>query len=218
MHTPPVPSRAQAKRDAILTAAQRLFPQYGFAGTSMDAVALAAHVSKQTLYRYHANKEALFVATLQQMVFAQNVLTLLDDLREAPISSLTQLESALVTWAQALAEQTVQPEYIALVRVLIAELPRFPALGSVFFSTLPQEGAAVLSDLLASAIAHGVIAPLDMEAAIFLFNGAIVLRILAALVRPDSLAPPFPVERVTALVRLFLHGIAADPDNLPATA
>ena len=37
----------------------------------MDAIAEAAHVSKQTLYRYYQNKEALFVATLRQLALAK---------------------------------------------------------------------------------------------------------------------------------------------------
>ena len=44
--------------------AQRLFVESGFAGTSMDAIAAAAQVSKPTLYRYYQNKEALFADVL----------------------------------------------------------------------------------------------------------------------------------------------------------
>src|SRR6266571_636471 len=66
MGEPELPPRSQAKREAIHVAAQELFTRQGFEGTSMDAIAEAAHVSKQTLYRYYENKEALFVATLRR--------------------------------------------------------------------------------------------------------------------------------------------------------
>jgi len=48
------------KRAAILTAAKCLFVQHGFEGTSMDAVATAAGVSKLTVYSHFGDKDSLF--------------------------------------------------------------------------------------------------------------------------------------------------------------
>jgi AcrR family transcriptional regulator len=174
----------------------------------MDAIAVAANVSKQTLYRYYQHKEALFIATMQQIVFEQSLLAIFAELREAPMESLPQLEHALLTCAQVMLEHIMRPDYVALVRVLIAEIPRFPALGSLFFSALPQQGSAVIKALLESALAHGVISPVDLDGAINLFVGSLLMHILVALVRPDSsLQPPTP-ERTATIVRLFLQGIA----------
>ncbi len=200
--------RAQAKRDAILAAARELFIRHGFGSTSMDTIAVAANVSKQTLYRYYQNKEALFIATLQHMVFEHTTTTMFAELRETPIESLPQLESALLTWARVMLEHIMQPDYVALVRVLIAELPRFPSLGSLFFSVLPQEGGSFVKALLERALAQGVISSVDLDAAIQLFVGSLLMHMIGALVRPDSsLQPPAP-ERVATLVQLFLHGVA----------
>lgn len=201
--------RAQAKRDAILAAARELFIRQGFGSTSMDAIAIAATVSKQTLYRYYQHKEALFIATMQHMVFEQTTTTMFAALREAPIESLPQLEDALLTWAKVMLEHIMQPDYVALVRVLIAELPRFPSLGSLFFSMLPQEGGSLVKALLERAVAQEVISSVDIEAAIQLFVGSLLMPMIGALVRPDrSLQPPTP-ERVATLVHLFLHGVAS---------
>lgn len=200
--------RAQAKRDAILAAAQELFIQHGFGSTSMDAIAVAANVSKQTLYRYYQHKEALFIATMQHMVFEHTAMTTFAELRETPMESLPQLEHALLTWAQVVLEHTMRPDYVALVRVLIAEIPRFPSLGPLFFSVLPQEGGSVIKALLESALAHEVISSVDLDAAIQLFVGSLLMYIIGALVRPDTSLQPFPPERVATLVRLFLQGVA----------
>src|SRR5437762_7792514 len=108
--------RAQAKRDTIHAAAQALFLRHGFAGTSMDAIAVAANVSKQTLYRYYQNKEALFIATLRQLVLGHTSTATFAELRETPMESLPTLERALVTWAQATVEHAMHPTYLALVR------------------------------------------------------------------------------------------------------
>src|SRR6266566_5023962 len=201
--------RAQAKREAILAAAQELFIRQGFESTSMDAIAVAASVSKQTLYRYYQHKEALFIATMQHIVFEQSAMTMFAELRETPIESLSQLEHALLTWARLVLANIMRPDYVALVRVLIAEIPRFPSLGSLFFSMLPQEGGSIVKALLESALARRVIAPVDLEAAIQMLVGSLLMYIIGALVRPNSsLQPPAP-ERVATLVRLFLHGIAS---------
>ncbi len=52
------------KRAAVLAAAQRLFLSSGFAGTSMDAVAEAAGVSKLTAYKYFGSKQELFATAV----------------------------------------------------------------------------------------------------------------------------------------------------------
>ncbi len=205
--------RAQAKRDAILAAAQEFFIRHGFGSTSMDAIAVAANVSKQTLYRYYQHKEALFIATMQHMVFEHTMMTLFAELRETPMQSLPQLEHALLTWAQVALENIMQPDYVALVRVLIAELPRFPSLGPLFFSVLPQEGSSVLRALLESAAAHGVIKARDLDATIQLFVGPLLMYIIGALMRPNSSLQPFPSERVATLVQLFLHGVAGHAEE-----
>src|SRR3989442_15569455 len=82
--------RAQANRDAILTAAQELFIQHGFGSTSMDAIAVAANVSKQTLYRYYLHKQALFIPTMQHLVFVHTTMTIFAELGDTPMGRLHQ--------------------------------------------------------------------------------------------------------------------------------
>jgi len=48
------------KRKAIVEAATTTFLQKGYLGTSMDEIATLAGVSKQTVYKHFADKEALF--------------------------------------------------------------------------------------------------------------------------------------------------------------
>jgi long-chain acyl-CoA synthetase len=49
----------EAKRDAVLLAAARLFTSRGFQGTSLDDIARSLGVTKPTLYHYVANKEEI---------------------------------------------------------------------------------------------------------------------------------------------------------------
>lgn len=199
--------RAQAKRAAIHAAAQELFPRRGFEGTSMDAIAAAAHVSKQTLYRYYQNKEALFIATLQHLALEQA--GMVPDQEQGAIESLPALERELIAWAQAAVANTMRPAYLALLRVLVAEMPRFPELGSLFTSAIPQAGAAAILKLLSSAAVHDVIEITDVDAAVRLVAGALLTYLFGdGLFSSDGLPHPPSPERVRAVVRLFLQALA----------
>ena len=53
------------KRAAVLEAAKALFLARGYDGTSMDAVAQAAGVSKLTVYSHFQDKDTLFVEAVK---------------------------------------------------------------------------------------------------------------------------------------------------------
>ena len=50
--------RAERTRRAILKSARKLFAAGGFAGTSVDAIALTAKANKQRIYAYFGSKTA----------------------------------------------------------------------------------------------------------------------------------------------------------------
>lgn len=60
--------RSAQKNESILSAASALFMENGFDGTSMDEVAKRAGVSKQTVYSHFSNKEALFSASITNVI------------------------------------------------------------------------------------------------------------------------------------------------------
>src|SRR5436305_2055930 len=65
---PAAPARSTRKREAILAAATAAFLRSGYLGTSMDEIAAAAGVSKQTVYKQFADKERLFSEIVVRMV------------------------------------------------------------------------------------------------------------------------------------------------------
>ncbi len=58
------------RREAILHAAEKVFEAYGFAETTMDAVAAEAGVSKGSIYNYFPSKEDLVLEASHSVVFA----------------------------------------------------------------------------------------------------------------------------------------------------
>jgi AcrR family transcriptional regulator len=55
---------AAERRALILREAGRLFARHGYAGTRLDDVAAAAHVTKPIVYRHFESKKALYLALL----------------------------------------------------------------------------------------------------------------------------------------------------------
>jgi AcrR family transcriptional regulator len=63
----PLQARAEKKRAQIRTAAKARFLRSGFQGTSTDAIAAEASVSKETLYCSYPRKEDLFVDVVRSL-------------------------------------------------------------------------------------------------------------------------------------------------------
>lgn len=82
-----------ARRDSILAAARETFTTRGFAGSTMEEVALRAEITKPTLYGYFHTKDELLL-TLMLPVFADigaQLQVLQRDLEAASIGSCEQL-------------------------------------------------------------------------------------------------------------------------------
>ncbi len=56
----------ERRRPLVLDAAQRIFVERGYAGSSMDAIAAAAGVTKPVVYECYSSKEELFAALLER--------------------------------------------------------------------------------------------------------------------------------------------------------
>jgi TetR/AcrR family transcriptional repressor of mexJK operon len=137
-------TRTQHTRERLRAAAHRLFLQQGYLATSIDAILAEAGISsKETIYRHYANKEALFVdvlshLTMEQPGFSEKLAAL------PPPQDLPSLRQALTLLSREILSMMSQPGYLPLVRMIIAEAPRFPQLGTLFFSTVTQRGLAML--------------------------------------------------------------------------
>ena len=117
--------RQPAKRQAIIDAAQRVFLAQGFASSSVDAIAAAAGVSKQTIYNHFGDKEALFRAVVRavQSDFA-------GDFHEAGLEERLAASDDLRHDLRELGRRWVavvlQEDVAALRRLVIAEQDRHP--------------------------------------------------------------------------------------------
>ncbi|MGH8190428.1 MAG: TetR/AcrR family transcriptional regulator [Rhodanobacteraceae bacterium] len=135
------------KRAAILEAAKRLFPRLGFEGTSMDAVAAEAGVSKLTVYSHFGGKEALFVETVRCKCHDLLPRTLFKVDVDAPV------RGQLLGVARAFFGLMMSDGALGMHRTLVASSQQSPKLARLFWEAGPVQVQAALADLLGKEVA-----------------------------------------------------------------
>ena len=137
------------KAESILAAAKRTFLESGFGAVSMDTIAREAGVSKATVYAHFAGKEELFGAVIGRECeerFAGF---------SPPELDPRDVRASLTVLARRFLDLLLSPDAIALHRIILAEVPRFPALGEVFWRAGPERNLAQIEAFLKSAAAAG---------------------------------------------------------------
>ncbi|SUD85123.1 transcriptional regulator [Stutzerimonas stutzeri] len=149
----PGPGRPKdpAKREAILAAAQVLFLGNGYEGSSMDAIAAEAGVSKLTLYSHFGDKEALFCAAVKATCETRLPRRLFQ------LADGASIEQVLLDITRAFHALVNSPESIGLHRVMVTMATQNPALVRSFFDAGPQLLLLDLEQLFEQASAHGLL-------------------------------------------------------------
>jgi TetR/AcrR family transcriptional regulator, mexJK operon transcriptional repressor len=137
------------KAESVLATAQRNFLAYGFGAVSMELIAREADVSKATVYAHFASKEALFGAVVARVVerHTRGFSTCELDPRN--------LEASLTTLAHRFLSLVLSPEAIAVNRIIIGEVSRFPALADAFWQAGPEQARVQIEDFLRRAAEAG---------------------------------------------------------------
>lgn len=154
------------KCQQILAAASQAFLEKGYLDTSMDSISVKAGVAKQTLYNHFANKDALFVAVVQQQCSQGEDYNLMAKVH------LT-IEEALHGYAKSKLADLVSSKQTAMYRMMIAEAMRFPRLGEMFFTQGMDKDRQNLVEFFSHQAAAGKLNLEDAEQAALFFQGAL---------------------------------------------
>jgi len=176
---------ANRKKLQIRQAAVGEFLRSGYAGTSMDDVAAAAKVSKQTVYKHFGSKEELFVAIIESTVgdIMAEVFERVDPSQDRP----GDLAEVLLTMGRRLIVLTMQPELLALRRLVTGEATRFPQLGEAWWQGGPAHLIEVLSDRLRQADKDGELVVGDPDLAAAQWNWLVLsIPLNRAMLCPES--------------------------------
>jgi len=114
---PPEGKRAaqgRATREQLIEVATRLFTEYGYEGTSIEAVLSAAGVSRGALYHHFAGKEALFEAVV--LALSDRITAELGEVVRDCTDPVDMLRTAALAWIDLAANPVVQ-------RVMLVDAP-----------------------------------------------------------------------------------------------
>jgi TetR/AcrR family transcriptional regulator, mexJK operon transcriptional repressor len=200
--------RAAAKRQQIRDAATQLFLENGFSATSMDGITSAAGVSKQTLYVYYASKEDLLIDVLRNQISAtvDNRWPSID--QPDVITSRDHLSDWLEVAAHQIVTSLMQPKYLALVRIIVAESPRIPSLGRLFQETVPQRVLANVEQVLLNAREGGIVDIDDTDVAARMLVGSLLTWVLIDGLLVTDQEPVKPDDAsIARTISLFMRSI-----------
>lgn len=194
---------SRSKRELIVAAARKLFLDFGFGATSMDAIAAEAGVSKRTVYSHFENKESLFAAIMGNMCEIVGGTGPTQPMPDAPP------EEGLKTIGRHILDSVLQPEATRVFRVVVAENATFPELGKAFWEAGPVMMMSYLSTYLAELDRRGALSVPDPDLAAFQFMGMIKWPYHIAMLFGAG-APPARKELERALdhaVTVFINGL-----------
>jgi TetR/AcrR family transcriptional regulator, mexJK operon transcriptional repressor len=138
--------RMAEKRAGILRAARPILLRDGLGGTTLDRVAAEGKISKMTLYRHFPSKEALFEGLVTAMCEYMR-----QGLENAPSAFDKPAAKRLADELRAFTSALIEPDALALYRLIVADGWRFPDLSRVF----DQSGMRIIRRRIAQLLESG---------------------------------------------------------------
>jgi AcrR family transcriptional regulator len=163
------------KRAAILVAAIDLFTRQGFEGTSMDAIASAAGVSKLTVYSHFGDKDSLF-----REVVRTRVQELLPE-HTYHFDPAIGVRDNLLRVALVHARLDCAPQTVGMFRAIMSDCREgAPRYGQLIWEEGPLRSRALIEQLLREAVEAGSLAIDDTARAamqfMILVRGDLMMR------------------------------------------
>jgi TetR/AcrR family transcriptional repressor of mexJK operon len=206
----PTREEAEARDVRLLEVATHLFMERGFDGTSIDAVAEAAGISKPTVYAHYHDKRDLFAAVLRKRI--RDWLAPLSAAAEAQATEAKpkSIKTTLHELSRHMIAYTLAPEAGALQRILSAQAVQFPELAKLANEESWLRAVRGVSSILRQSAARGQIKVDGPELAADLFLN-VVLGHSKRLALYGIATDPKTEERYRkAAVDFFLSGIRTE--------
>ncbi len=143
--------RAAERRQAIVEAALEEFVARGFTATRLDDIAKRAGVAKGTIYLHFKDKESMFEELIRTAI-----VPLVGRITAPPppgASVRDTVEHVALTFIQ----DIVTTPRADIVRLIIAEGARFPAIADFYYREVISRGLAGMRALIELAVARGEI-------------------------------------------------------------
>jgi AcrR family transcriptional regulator len=143
--------RAAERRQAIIEAALDEFIARGFTATRLDDIAKRAGVAKGTIYLHFKDKESMFEELIRTAIVP------LIGRMHAPPPIGGSVRDAVEAFAKAFIQEIASTRRAEIVRVIVAEGPRFPAIADFYYREVVSRGLAGMRALIELGISRGEI-------------------------------------------------------------
>ncbi|MGE3245557.1 MAG: TetR/AcrR family transcriptional regulator [Beijerinckiaceae bacterium] len=207
------PPRRQRRKEArpaeIFEAGLQEFALYGYAGTRLENVARRAGIVKGTIYRYFADKEALFLAAVRSRVAG-----LLEEIGSFAGTFDGTTQELLTVLLKQVYTRLVDSDLHILVRIIVGESGNFPQLSELYYREVVSKGRPMLDVIIRRGIARGEIrSGAAAELPIVMMAPALMAAIWKMTFnRYDEIATE---KFLAAHVDLVLHGLLTPQAQLP---
>ncbi|MGF1736489.1 TetR/AcrR family transcriptional regulator [Photobacterium satsumensis] len=142
-------ARSAQKREQILKAASDLFCEQGY-GISMEAIALRAQVSKQTVYSHFKTKDELFDTCIRAKCTANQLdICLLDDPREP--------SQVLEDFAWRFQSMLLSDEALNTYKTAVRQSDTHPDLAKVYLNAGPRNATEMVAGYLGQLVDRGLL-------------------------------------------------------------
>jgi AcrR family transcriptional regulator len=185
--------RAADRRQAIIDAAFDEFIERGYAATRLDDIAGRAGVAKGTIYLHFKDKQTLF----QELV--RSALGPLIGRLAAPPAPGGSVRAALENFAENFVREVVETRRGSIVRLIIAEGPRFPDIADFYYREVVSRGLAGMRALIELGIQRGEIKQRGLKD----FPQIVVAPAMVALIWQGLFGRHAPLD-VSAMLRVHL--------------
>ena len=147
--------------DEIIAAALAMFGEHGYANTTLDQIAMRARTTTPVLLNLYPTKEDVFREVVRS--------TLIGSLSARTDATVQAQEpsaaDAVRTFARKYWMTMEQPELVAIVRLVIGEMPRFPELAVFYATQTLEQFVRALERIIDRGVARGELHPVDPRAA-----------------------------------------------------
>ena len=186
-------------RDRILQAALQIFAQKGYHRALVDDIVHASGTSKGAVYHHFPNKEALFLALVDELSarLAESIAEAIAGAHGALGKVEAALRAGLLTFAQ----------HKDLARILLLESVSLGAAYEAKRAEVHGRFADLIRGYLDEAVSEGAIAPLDTRVATLAWLGAVNELVIQWL---HSGEPDLLTRVVPALTPMLLRSIGVN--------
>ena len=143
--------RTAERRQAIIEAAMEEFISRGFAATRLDDIAKRAGVAKGTIYLHFKDKESMFEELIRTAIVP------LVGRMQGPLPTGGTVRDLIEAFALNFIHEVVATRRGDIVRLIVAEGPRFPAIADFYYREVVSKGLAGMRAMVELGLARGEI-------------------------------------------------------------